>query len=300
MNLNRLKLSALTLAGAVFIFSCGGGNQENSSDASAEFESAKEQVAIDVAKVLEDLPPPAEVPLMLMQTGADFNPEAVNSITTEQINAYQQSESKAALNLGIYATDIGYLTSYDKSELALEYMGQCQKLAAPVGVGDAIDYGMVARFEANMENKDSLAVVVNEVMRKSGERLAELDELNSAALLLAGSWIEGIHISTFIVDTYPDDLPDEARTLILEPLVKVVMDQKTSLNDLLKVLNDVPESDDVNAIIGELQKVKAIYDGELAEVEKQIAENTGDYVLLPSALNNLAKEVNRIRTSIVQ
>ena len=66
-------------------------------------------------------------------------------------------------------------------------------------------------------------------MQKSGERLSELDELNSAALLLAGSWIEGVHISTTIVNTYPDDLPEESRTLILEPLVKIVMDQKVSL-----------------------------------------------------------------------
>lgn len=302
MKLNRLKLTSLTLSGVFLLASCGGGGSQETAnnDASAEFESAKAKIAVDVAKVLEDLPPPSEVPLMLMQTGADFNPNVVNDISAEKINSYQQSETKAALNLGVYATDIGYLTSYDQSELALDYMGECQKLAAPVGVADAIDYGMVARFEANMENKDSLAAVVNEVMRRSGERLGELDELNSAALLLAGSWIEGIHISTTIVKTYPDDLPEEARTLILEPLVKIVMDQKTSLNDVLKLMNDVPQTDDMKAMIADLEKVRAIYDGELAAVETQIAENTGNFVLLPSAIDNLAAEVNRIRTAIVK
>lgn len=301
MKLNRLKLTSLSLAGAFLLASCGGGgSQEKDSDASAEFDSAREQVAADVAKVLEDLPPPSEVPLLLMQAGAEFNASVINDITPEKLEAYQQDEAKAAMNLGVYATDIAYLTSYEKSELALDYMGECQKLAAPVGVADAIDYGMISRFESNMENKDSLTAVINEVMQKSGERLSELEELNSAALLLAGSWVEGIYISTLIVSIYPDDLPEESRTLILEPLVKIIMDQKTSLNDLLTVMNDVPESAEVNDMIEKLGAVKAIYDGELAEVEKQIAENTGGYVLQPSALDNLAKEVSRIRTSIVQ
>ncbi|WP_425389711.1 hypothetical protein [Ekhidna sp.] len=300
MKFNQLKLASLALSAAVLISSCGGGGQEKSSesDASSEFDAAKEQVAADVSKVLEDLPPPSEVPYMLMSAGADFNPDLINSL--DNIESYQSSESTAALNLGVYATDIGYLASYEKAELALDYMGECQKLAAPVGVAEAIDYGMIARFESNMENKDSLAAIVNDVMQKSGERLSELDELNSAALLLAGSWIEGVYISSTIVNTYPDDLPEESRTLILEPLVKIVMDQKTSLYDLLKVMNDVPGTQDVTDMIAELEKVKAIYDGELAEVEKQIAENTGDFVLKPSTLDNLTAEVARIRTSIVE
>ncbi|WP_420317184.1 hypothetical protein [Ekhidna sp.] len=300
MKFNQLKLASLLLSAAVLISSCGGGGQEKSSDsdASSEFDAAKEQVAADVSKVLEDLPPPSEVPYMLMSAGADFNPDLINSL--DKIQSYQSSDSKAALNLGVYATDIGYLASYEKAELALDYMGECQKLAAPVGVAEAIDYGMIARFESNMENKDSLAAVVNDVMKKSGARLSELDELNSAALLLAGSWIEGVYISSTIVNTYPDDLPEESRTLILEPLVKIVMDQKTSLTDLLKVMNDVPGTKDVTDMIAELEKVKAIYDGELAEVEKQIAENTGDFVLKPSTLNNLTAEVARIRGSIVE
>ncbi|WP_462253937.1 hypothetical protein [Ekhidna sp.] len=299
MKFNQLKLASLALSAAVLITSCGGGgSQEQSSEASSEFEAAKAQVAADVSKVLKDLPPPSEVPYLLLNAGAEFDESIINSL--DKMESYQVSESKAALNLGVYATDIGYLTSYEKSELALDYMGECQKLAAPVGVAGAIDYGMIQRFESNMENRDSLSNIINEVMEKSGERLSELDELNSAALLLAGSWIEGVYISSTIVNTYPDDLPEESRTLILEPLVKIVIDQKISLADLLQVMSDVPETAEVTSMIAELQKVKAIYDGELAEVEQKIAENTGDFVLSPSTLDNLSAEVTRIRNSIIE
>ena len=301
MNFNQLKLSSLFLVGAVAFAACSGGaTKESDAAASEEFDSAKEQVAASVNKVLEDLPPPSEVPYLLMQAGADFNEGVINSISNEKIAAYQKTFAGASLNLGVYATDIGYLTSYEQAEKALEYMGECQKLAAPVGVADAIDYGMISRFESNMDNKDSLATIINEVMQKAGDRLSELDELNSAALLLAGSWVEGIYISTQIVDQYPDDLPEEVRNVLLSELVKIIMDQKTSLNDLIAVLNDVSGNDEVSNMITELGKVKEIYDGELAEIETKIAENTGDFVLLPSTLDNLAVEVSRIRNAIIE
>ncbi len=296
MRLNLLKSGALALV-AAFLTACGGGGEKAESDAASEFDAAKAQVAADVKKVIEDLPPPSEVPYLLIAAGAEYNADLINS--TANIESYQTDADKAALNLGVYAADIAYLSSYEKSEEALNYMGECQKLAGPVGIADAIDYGMVARFETNMENKDSLTSIINEVMEKSGTRLSELDQLNSAALMLAGSWIEGMYISTNIVNSYEvEGLSEEDVNLILEPLVQVVLQQKQSLTDLIAVMNDVPETAAVNATKADLEKIKAIYDGELAEVEKNISENTGGFTLSTSVLENITSEVSRIRASI--
>ncbi len=304
MKMKLFNHFALTILAGVSIFSaCGVGGSKGkaeSEDANSEFDNAKEQIAVDVSRVMEDLPPPSEVPYLLLQAGVDFNEQVINDITAEKMESYQSNESRAALNLGIYATDIGYLVSYEKSERALDYMGECQKLAAPVGVVDAIDYGIIVRFETNMERKDSLSAIINEVMAKSGERLSELDELNNAALLLAGSWIEGIYISTQIVDTYPTDLPSEAKNLVLSELMKVIIQQKISLNDLVKVMNDVSGSEEVNTTKADLEKIKSIYENELAEIETKIAENAGSFVLETSILSNLTAEVARIRKSIVE
>ncbi|MEM6641517.1 MAG: hypothetical protein AAF616_00945 [Bacteroidota bacterium] len=300
MKRNQLKLFALTLATGYFLAACSGGSQEKSNTADEEFAAAKQQMAAAVKQVLADIPPPSEVPLLLMQTGADFDQSLINTISGEGMAKYQKSDAKAALNLGVYATDIGYLISYGESESALDYMGECQKLAAPVGVAEAIDYGMIQKFEANLENTDSLASIIDQIMDLSGERLSQLDEMNSAALLLAGSWVEGIYLSTQIVDKYPDDLPEEARTLILEPLVRIVIDQKTSLATLLEAMDQVSDDAEVAQMAVELQKIQAIYEDELADVETSIAENTGDYVLLPSTLNSLAMAVATLRTSIIE
>jgi len=300
MKPNQFNPFYLLLLIALFVSSCGGGSEKKSDDSNvdSEFDAAKKQLTSDVQKVIADLPPPSEVPYLLMSIGAEFDTSLINSI--DKVSEYEKNKVKAALNLGIYGVDIAYLSSYEKSELALEFMNESQKLADPIGVADAIDLGMVARFEKNMENKDSLASITNDIMKSTGDRLGELQELESAALLLAGSWIEGVYISASIVKNYPDDLPEESRTIILEPIIKVIVDQKPSLDDILKVLSDVPQSESITTLKDDLTKVKEIYDGQFEEVEKEIAENTGDYVLAPETLDNLTEEITKIRTFIVQ
>ena len=80
------------------MWSCGGGgSSEGTSSASSEFEAAKSEIASDITRVIKDLPPPSEVPFLLMATGSDFNPELVNSLDNSE--NYTTSVTKSALNL---------------------------------------------------------------------------------------------------------------------------------------------------------------------------------------------------------
>ena len=53
-------------------------------------------------------------------------------------------------------------------------------------------------------------------------------------LVLAGSFIEGLYLAIEVIETYPKDVLDaDTRNLILEPLVKVVLDQEKPLLDVI-------------------------------------------------------------------
>ncbi len=297
--LSKIFKSSALAALAVFFWACGGGSSETSSNASEEFAAAKEEIAGDIDKYIKDLPPPSEVPFLLMATGSDFNADLVNSL--DNSDRYTTSIDKAALNLGVYATDIGYLSSYDQSEDVFASVEVCQTLAETIGVASAIDIDLITRFEENIGQRDSLAVLIDEVMAVTGERLQTLDRLNLAAVALAGSFVEGLYISTQVIATYPDDLlPEASRNLILEPLVKIVIDQKKTLDDLLTVMQEVEQSETITNMTGELNKLKAVYDQDLAEVEQNIADNTGGFQLTKDLITGLTAEVSRIRASIIQ
>ena len=284
----------------VLTASCGGGGStEQASSASDEFEAAKSEIASDVSQYVKDLPPPSEVPFLLMATGSDFNQNFVNSL--DNSDRYTVSQDKAAANLGIYATDIGYLSSYDQSDKVFETVEVCQSLAETMGVADAIDIDLLTRFEENIGQRDSLAVLIDEVMAATGERLQTLDRVNLAAVALGGSFVEGLYISSQVIATYPDDLlPEADRNRILQPLVKIVLDQKQTLDDLMGVMGEVEQTSAVTDMAGELGKIKAIYDGELAGVSDQIASNTGGFQLTKETIASLTAEVQRIRSSIIE
>lgn len=286
---------------AIFLMSAcgGGGSSEQTSDAGDEFEAAKSEIASDVNQYVKDLPPPSEVPFLLMATGSDFNQGFVNSI--DNSDRYTVSQEKAAANLGVYATDIGYLSSYDQSDRVFETVEVCQSLAETMGVASAIDIDLLTRFEENIGQRDSLAVLIDEVMSVTGERLQTLDRVNLAAVALGGSFVEGLYISSQVIDTYPDDLlPEADRNRILQPLVNIVLEQKQTLDDLMKVMGEVEQTQAVTDMAGELGKIKAIYDGELAGVGDQIAGNTGDFQLTKETIASLTSEVARIRASIIE
>lgn len=296
--MNFFNIKSITLVGVILLaFGCGG-SKNSQEDASSEFEEVKEKVAVDFQKILKDVPPLSKVPYLLKEANAELDATLINSI--DDIDRYQGDLAKAALNLGIYSSDIAYLVSYGESKAALDIMGECQKLAGTVGLTDVVDYALVARFERNIEDNDSLVAIVDEIMLKSREKLVELDQLDGFALLLTGSWIEGLYLANSIVASYPEELPHDERIELMTPLLKIVLDQEQSLDKLLKMMKSIPPNNKIEIAVKNLEKIKAGYHFELEEVKTAINGFTDDYILRPSAIATFAKEVSNIRTRIIE
>lgn len=289
----QLKALSILSVLAILFTSCGGGGQKEAAKSTEgdEFDAAKSQTISNINQVIKDLPPPSEVPYLLMATGTDFDPSLVNSL--DKLDSYSTPISTAAVNLGVYITDIGYLTSYEKAEQTINYVSACQKLSEDIGVASAMDMRLIGRFEKNLNNKDSLKVLVDEVINRTGERLNAIDRMNVAGLVLAGSYIEGIYVSTKLVANFDEDLP----ALLLEPLIKIIIDQRPAVDDLLVVMNDLGDDEAIAKMTADLNKIKTIYDTDLAEVTKAISENTGDLMLTKDMLNSLTAAITEIRNT---
>lgn len=292
--------NALTLLAVVtLMWACGGGSSSSEqSNASDEFAAAQKEIASDIDAYIKDLPPPSEVPFLLMATGSDFNSDLINSL--DNSDRYTTSTDKAALNLGVYATDIGYLSSYDQTDAVYEAVQVCQQLAETIGVASAIDIDLLSRFEENVGNRDSLAILIDEVMEVTKDRLQTLDRINLAAVSLSGSFVEGLYITMGVIDSNPDDLPEDLRNRLLQPLVEIVIKQKKTLDDLIKVIGEVEQTAALTTMTAELNKLKTIYEEDLGDIEEKIANNDGTLQLNKELLTRLSAEVKRIRASIVE
>jgi hypothetical protein len=295
MNLKRsvyLVLSAFLMVG---LSACGSSNSDKEKD-SDEFKDAEKSLENQIKDVVYNIPSPTEIPYLLQATGADYNPNLVNPRT--KVDQYTTHTDKAALNLGIYSSDIGYLTSYEKAQEAIDYLNACKTLADGLGVIGTFDIEILKRFEANISNKDSLSFLLNETIQQTDKFLKDESRNKLAALVVTGSFVEGLYVSTGLIKSYPKDiLPDDARNTVLGPLIRVVLQQRESVSDLLKMLSVVEQTGPVSGIISDLKDLQKAYAS--LNIEENLKNNRADLVLNDKALTEVTTIVERLRKSIV-
>ena len=268
---------------------------ENQDRNAQEFDQANESLQNQIEGLTYNIPRPTEIPYMLQATGAEFNQGLVNS--REKVDQYTTHNDKAALNLGVYAADIGYLTSYDKTQEAIDYLAACKTLSEELGLIGTFDAALLEQFEANISNKDSLTRLVDRTIKESQAYLQEGSRNKLSSLVVAGSFIEGLYIATGLIKSYPKDiLPEDSRNLVLTPLMNVILKQKSSVSEMVKVLEAAEQTETVMAIKEDFKNLEATY--QELNIEEQIRNNRADLALSDKNLEGITTLVEKIRKRV--
>ena len=134
-------------------------------------------------------------------------------------------------------------------------------------------------------------------MKKAENYLADDNRNKLSALVVTGSFVEGLYIATGLVKSYPKDLlPDDSRNLVLTPIIRVVLDQKKSVSDLVKMLSSVEQTEPVTTIVSDLKSLEAAYNG--LNIEEQIRNNKANLVLSDKNLIEVTTIVEKMRKII--
>lgn len=287
-------LSALVSFG---LYSCGSSSSDKVNNSDEFKEAQEESLKQQIEQVVYEIPSPTEIPYMLQTTGADFNQGLVNS--RSKVDAYATRHEKAALNLGVYAADVGYLASYDKTQEAISYLNSCKTLAENLGIIGAFDMEVLQRFEKNISNRDSLTLILDNTIKKTENFLKDDQRNKLAAMVIAGSFVEGLYISTGLIKSYPKDLlPDDKRNLILTPLMRVILQQKKSVTELSKMLASVEQKEPIGQIVSDLKSLEAAYAA--LNIEEQIKNNKANLVLSDKNLVEITNIVEKMRNNITE
>ena len=294
MKFTRVSLYLLFIATASLLASCGSSNKQEEQN-SDEFKQAEESLKDQIEDVVYNIPSPSEIPYLLQATGAEFNQSLLTDV--KKVDQYMTRTDKAALNLGAYVADIGYLSSYDKTQKAIDYLSAAKKLADNLGVVGSFDTEILKQFEANISNKDSLASLLNSAVQKTDKYLKNDSRNKLAAMMLTGSFIESLFISTGLIKTYPKDLlENDQRNLILTPLIRIILQQEKSVDELVRMLSTVEQSDPVTNIQADLAALQASY--RALNIEEQIKNNRSAMVLTDKHLIEITKIVEKMRKYI--
>jgi len=253
---SKLKILPLILGVTALVVcmaatSCKGRTKGKEAKVTEENISADEQTMEQIKsaeKVFNALPTPLEVAQLIKEAGARFDATLLNPV--ENKSNYTTSKSMA-LNLGIYVCDLSFASMYDETSLLVNYMQAAEDMATGLGIIDAIDEGTIEKLEQNINNRDVIMEIVSETFLNSQAYLEDDEQHAVAATIIAGGFVEGLYISTHMVDM---------KSFKGNKLVKTIADQKMSVDDLIRLLETYNDNTAIQELLGPIRELKTIFD----------------------------------------
>ncbi|GAB4242297.1 MAG: hypothetical protein Tsb0034_19680 [Ekhidna sp.] len=257
---------------------------------------AEEKTIHDIEKLLKDLPPPSLVPFTLKSIGADFDRAHINPL--DRMESYKINRDKMALNMGVYASDISYLAAYGLEDDCIAYLETSHAMAEFLGDSAIYDQSHLDEFRGHVAdgNEEEISRLLGKLFMETSIQMEEDHHLTMAGLALTGSFVEGLYQAVITLESYDDS---EASRRLLEPLVKIVLDEEEALRDIIQVLDDLPFDDTIAEMMTELSILDRLYKGDLQEIEEKMKEDP-NFILSKEMMRDITLEVKRIRKSIVE
>ncbi len=247
----KIKYLPVVLAGLFVASSCS--NSSNSEQANTE---KKEEIESFVEKEFTyPLPTSFEVSQMLGNASASYSDEIVNS--AEKADEYVATWQKAA-NLGVYGADLSYAATFEKTQETIDFLEVSKKLIDDLNITSAFNVSMAERVENNIENIDSLIFIVTESFYDTYNYLNQNGEEKTSILVIAGSVIEGLHITCELIKQSENK----------GELMGVLANQKAQVAKLVELMETHQADENVSKILPNLRYIQLVYDqlGEESEM----------------------------------
>lgn len=255
-----------------FVFSYCSDTKKGSEEKAAE---KKQELEEFVEKEFEyPIPTSFEVTKMLQDANASYEAEITNE--PENVDKYV-AEWQKALNLGVYGADISYASTFDKKQESLEFLKASRQLIDDLNISTAYTKNMADRVEANLENKDSLIMIITESFYSTYNYLNQSGEEKTSLLVVAGSVIEGLYITTELIKQSDHD----------PKLMSVLAQQKDQVQKLAELMEDHAGDPNVNRVLPFLRYINLYYDqiGDDGTISK------GQFEDMSSSIAEMRKEI---------
>lgn len=222
----------------------------------------------DIEMAVSDMPMPAsyEIIQLLNSSGAGYIFDVTNPPSSvENYITYKQK----AINLGIYAADLTYTTTYQKKDETAMYLDNFVQLVEDLEI-TTLDAKFFESVQRNLDNKDSLVVIIKEAQEDTHKFLNSSGKSEVALFALTGSWIEGMYLVGTTVK-FADNK---------EPLYKVIVKHKKSLIDLIKLMESKKDDENFSDIYKGLNEINELFkEIDADDVNLKTAEELKDKII---------------------
>ena len=226
----RKGLSVITILVTVAIIITSCRRTEKGSHITAPvFSTYHPESPDDTSKIREiyyGLLTPAEVCNIFERLGIPFNDTII--LQTENQDLYMSSY-KAAMNLGVYGVDMGYMKLFGINWQTISYFNTIKTLSERLNMPDEFLAKAIKGVDPEMSNADSLTSLMTEAYQKIDDHLRQEGSEGTLGLMLMGGWIEAMYLASQLA--YNPAKPDPE-------VVGKLAEQKYSLMSLLSFMKN--------------------------------------------------------------
>lgn len=280
----------------VILTACGGGDKPAGGGLDSLDAMKPDAPALDkavISNILQSIPAPLEISVLLKESGQRYNAAYLNS--PDNRSKYNSNYQKA-LNLGIYGTDLGYTNIYEQNNDGVKYMASIKELADGLSIGQFFDIETVGRLATNSKNLDSLLLITTQNFNDINQYLQTQNRANLSVLLLTGGWIEATHIVCEVAAATPNN----------KELRETVGEQKVILENIILLLKFYASSDqNMASLLTDMQELAKLYDKvKITYTYKESTFEIVDGVMVikdnsTSTIEITDEDIAAIRTSIL-
>ncbi len=225
------------------------------------------------------LPTPYEINYVIQRAKVSFNPELLNPV--DNAKNYVSDLAKA-VNIGIYGADLSYANVFNQSQITLEYFNVVKKLSEDIGLSTLFPDQFIQRIENNIDQPDSLYKLATETYYKTYSYLVNRGKGDVAAIILAGSFVEGVYLAGNAAKDSP--MP--------ELIYKKIAEQSFASTQLVEILKkNSRTSSDAEKVLEQIQSLDAHF-RKIQYIDDQPVYN-------PDDMNQLIEKATEIRNSFV-
>lgn len=284
---------------AIMLFSCKGnqGDDQVENKINESIDSSAPTL-IKFENTLFSMPSPYEIAFLVKRANLTYNKEYLNPYNKS--HSYVTNFDKA-LNLGVYGSNLGYLTLYEQNSDAIQYFSVIKILSQELNIENAFDKKTVNRIEANLGNKDSLMNIVANSYRKADQYLKDNNRNDIGVLILAGGWIESTYLLTQL-----------AKTSKKLEIITRIAEQKRPLDNLIKLLSPYYNNSKEYSELTD-QLIDLAYDFDGIEIKYTYAPPTIDdqnkmtiinskseVIITDQQLKTITEKIEKLRASVVK
>jgi len=218
---------------------------------------------------------------------------------TDNLSNYIDTRSKN-LALGIYLADLSYMTLFNKTSSAYEYIDVITRLSNDLRISIPFQDQFLTRIKNNLSNEDSLAEISDQYSNKIVDYLLQNNKDKILANITSASYIEGLYLALNLVGEYTEN----------NVVIKRIVEQKHSFTNLIKYAKKYYYDENTNAAIDLLTQIYNVFEKfqvieeakttvERDENNRMVIKGGKKIVITENEYNELKQVVTDVRNKII-